>query len=222
MEKPDPETGENKYTDLNEWLTEKYDGPFARAELASNLHGLYKACCKVLQQAEESRSAVYPPYAISGPLRVELHLWQLGFASTSFVRGGSTCCSVARVLEKDILQGAGTGKFPIEVVPFITGATPGEPLQPCTLVTSIGSSVVTSAYCFVTWALENNSVVGDLDDPAVCDRLRPICSMLLQAMNVSAVYEPHESLSDIVFKSNKTKIEACSHLTGLIKGCRRL
>ena len=40
------------------------------------------------------------------------------------------------------------------------------------------------------------------------ERLRPLCENVLQALNVSAVHEPSRDLTEIVFKSNESKIEA--------------
>ena len=109
---------------------------------------------------------------------------------------------------KDILQGASTTKYPIEVVPFALGSLPGDPAQAFSLTTSIGSCVVTSAYCFCVYVMDKQLLSGDLDDVVNRERLRPLCERVLQALNVSAIHEPSQDLSDIVFKSNKFKIEA--------------
>ena len=151
---------------------------------------------------------MYPPYVAAGNAHLLLHLWQVGFLGSSFIRGSSTCCNVLRVLEKDILQGASTTKYPIEVVPFALGSLPGDPVQAFSLVTSIGSCVVTSAYCFCVYVMDKQLLSGDLDDVGNRERLRPLCERVLQALNVSAVHEPSNDLTDIVLKSNKSKIEA--------------
>ena len=52
---------------------------------------------------------------------MKLHLWQLGYAESSFVRGATNAYNVLKCLEKDLIQGGQTEKYPIEVVPFMHG-----------------------------------------------------------------------------------------------------
>ncbi len=146
MEKEDS-TDESKYTDLNDWLGDLYPDIVAKRAFLASMIDLYKMCCHVVGSVQESRCPVYPGYVTSGNAHVLLHLWQVGFQGTSFIRGSSTCCNVLKVLEEDILQGATTTKYPIEVVPFAMGNLPNEPVEAFSLVTSIKSCVVTSA-CF--------------------------------------------------------------------------
>jgi hypothetical protein len=207
MEKKDS-TDESKYTDLNDWLGDRYPDTQAKDSLVASMITLYKTCLQVVGGVEESRCPVYPPYVGSGNHNILLHLWQLGFVGNSFIRGSSTCCNVLKVLEKDILQGACTTKYPIEVVPFAMGKLPGDAVEAFSLVTSIGSCVVTAAYCFCVYVIDKQLVSGDLDEVGNRERLRPLCGRVLEALNVSAIHEPSQDLSDIVFKSNKSKIEA--------------
>jgi hypothetical protein len=207
MEKKDA-TDESKYTDLNDWLGDLYPDIVAKRAFLASMIDLYKMCSHVVGGVQESRCPVYPRYVTSGNAHVLLHLWQVGFQGTSFIRGASTCCNVLKVLEKDILQGASTTKYPIEVVPFAMGNLPGEPVEAFSLVTSIGSCVITSAYCFCVYVIGKQLVSGDLDEVGNRERLRPLCGRVLEALNVSAIHEPSKDLLDIVFKSNKSKIEA--------------
>jgi hypothetical protein len=207
MEEKDA-TDESKYTDLNDWLGDRYPDIQTKGALLASMINLYKTCCQVVGSVQESRCPVYPEYVPSGNAQVLLHLWQVGFQGTSFIRGSSTCCNVLKVLEKDILQGASTTKYPIEVVPFALGMLPGEPVEAFSLVTSIGSCVVTSAYCFCVYVMDKELLSGDMNDVGNRERLQPLCAKVLDAMNISAIHEPSKDLSDIVFKSNKSKIEA--------------
>jgi hypothetical protein len=207
MEQKDA-TDESKYTDLNDFLGDRYPDAESKHAFFADMTSLYKMCCQVVGGVEESRCPVYPAYVLSGNSHLVLHLWQLGFQGTSFIRGSSTCCNVLKVLEKDILQGASTTKYPIEVVPFAMGALPGDAVEAFSLVTSIGTNVITSAYCFCVYVIEKQLVSGDLDEAGNRERLQPLCARVLEAMNVSAIHELSKDLSDIVFKSNKSKIEA--------------
>jgi hypothetical protein len=155
---------------------------------------LYQMCGEVVGGVKESRCQVYPPYVTTGNALVQLHLWQIGFQGTSFIRGSSTCCNVLKVLEKDILQGASTTKYPIEVVPFAMGKLPGDPMEAFSLVTSIGSCVVTSAYCFCVYVIDKQLLSGDLKEAGNRERLRPLCARVLEALNVSAIHEPAQDL----------------------------
>ena len=77
--------GEQKYTDLNDWLTTLYPltVPEKLTEFAHKLQDLYDKCCAVKGVAKESRSQVYPDYPETTTY-MELHLWQLGFSADSF------------------------------------------------------------------------------------------------------------------------------------------
>ena len=85
---------------------------------------------------------------------MKLHLWQLGFTSDSFIRGNTTAYNVFKVMEKDMLDGGNTAKHPIEVVPFLGGKVPGQGVEAFDIMTSIGSSVVTSAYLICLWVIQ--------------------------------------------------------------------
>ena len=75
----------------------------------------------------------------------------MGFASDSFIRGSTTAYNVFKAMEKDMLDGGNTAKHPIEVVPFLGGKVPSQGVQAIEIMTSIGSSVVTSAYLICLW-----------------------------------------------------------------------
>ena len=59
--------GEQKYTDLNDFLTTKYPvaAPEKLTEFAHKLQDLYDKCCSVKDVVRESQSQVYPGYTTS-------------------------------------------------------------------------------------------------------------------------------------------------------------
>ena len=114
---------EELYTDLNDWLGTVYPTSAAEKpeELSDKLQHWYKATCDVLGVPQETRCTVYPCYISSSAATLNLHLWQLGFASESFIRGNTPAYNLFKVMEKDMLDGGNTAKHPIEVVPFLGG-----------------------------------------------------------------------------------------------------
>ena len=84
---------------------------------------------------------------------------------------------------------------------------PSQGVEAFDIVTSIGASVVTSAYLICLWIIEQGYFNGPFDD-AEKARLSPLASIVLSIMNINAVYEPFKDVKDAVFKSNKGKIEA--------------
>ena len=122
------ENGEQKYTDLNDWLAQQYPAQDAAKlqELENKLKDLYTKCLGVVGVADQSLSDVYPPYPTSGIMNMKLHIWKLGFTADSFIRGSTAAYNVMMVMEKDLRDGGKTEKYPIEVLPFVTGKTPGQ------------------------------------------------------------------------------------------------
>ena len=201
--------GEVIYTDFNDYLMVLYpvnDIP-KRLEFENKLKDLYSKCCEVTGSVEESRCAVYPPYLTAGVGHLKLFLWQLGFTPDAFIRGSTAAYNVLRVMEKDVLNGGNTAKYPIEVVPFCNGDVPGQGVEAFSLTTSIGSSVVTSAYLLCHWMLGKGYFNGPFSDVEK-QNMRELAEMVKSVLHVSAVYEPVKDLGDAVFRSNKGKIEA--------------
>ena len=205
MEQKGRYTGEQLYTDLNDWLAQSYPVEDL-GKLEMKLKDLYKRACDVNGVEAESRFGVYPEYA-TGVTSLKLHLWHLGFSAESFIRGSTAAYNVITVMEKNLRDGGNTERFPIEVVPFFTGKEPGQGVSAFDIVTSIGASVVTSAYLICLWIIEQGYFNGPFDD-AEKARLSPLASIVLSIMNINAVYEPFKDVKDAVFKSNKGKIEA--------------
>ena len=114
---------------------------------------------------------------------MKLHLWQLGFTSDSFIRGSATPYNVYKVMEKVMLDGGSTEKHPIEVVPFLGGKVPGQGVEVSGSMTSIGSSVVTSAYLICLWVIQRGYLNGPLS-VAVKATLQPLAKVVLSVMNI--------------------------------------
>ena len=200
--------GEQIYTDLNDWMNTRYPvtDPGKLTELAHKLQDLYDKCCSVLDVVKESRSQVYPDYP-KAVAYMDLHLWQLGFSADSFIRGPTAAYNVLKCMDADIHNGGMTSKFPIEIVPFLTSKSPGETIAPFEIMTTIGASVVTSAYLICHWVMEQSyfNVTLDVTEKA---RLAPLAKVIISLMHIRAMHEPVKDMRDAAFKSNKGKISA--------------
>ena len=207
MDEKLPSTSEQKYTDLNDWLAQQYPAQDAAKlkELENKLKDLYTKCLGVVGVADQSLSDVYPPYPTSGIMNMKLHIWKLGFTADSFIRGSTAAYNVMMVMEKDLQDGGKTEKYPIEVLPFVTGKTPGQAIESFEIMTSIGASVVTSAYLVCLWVIEKGYF--DVAGQGV-QELVPLANIILSIMRVNTVHEHIKDLKDAAFKSNKGKIEA--------------
>ena len=186
------DNGEQRYTDLNDWMSTVYPAtvPEKLTELSQKLQDLYGKCCSVMDVVKESRCQVYPDYP-TGLTCVNLHLWQLGFSDDSFIRGATAAYNVFRCMEADILKGGMTSKYPIEIVPFLGAKGPGEAIAPFEIMSTIGASVVTSAYLICHWVMEKgyfNNV--SLEDAAEKARLAPLANLIISVMHIRAMYEP--------------------------------
>ena len=84
---------------------------------------------------------------------MKLHPWQLGFTEASFISGGTSAYNVFKCMGKDCHDGGATQKYPIEICPFLGGGLPGEGVEAFSIMTSIGGSVVTSAYLICLHAI---------------------------------------------------------------------
>ena len=210
MEQKCGDTGDQAYTDLNDWLAQCYlaPGDGKLLELEQKLKHLHAQVCSVLGAIGARRLEVYPEYALLGCIsNMKLHLWQLGFSTDSFIRGHTAAYNVMMVMEKDIRDGGKTEKYPIEVVPFLTGKLPGQGVEAFSIMVTIGASVVTSAYLICLWVIEKGYFNGPFDD-AEKARLWPLATIVRSIMDINCVYEAITDLQDAVFKSNKGKIEA--------------
>ena len=123
-------------------------------ELSEQLQHFYKAACDVMGVPQECMCTVSPCYISSGAATLKLHLGQLGFTSDGFIRGNTTAYNVFKVMENDMPDGGNTAKHPIEVVPFLCGKGPGQGVAAFDIMTSIGPSVVTSAYLVCLWVIQ--------------------------------------------------------------------
>ena len=88
----------------------------------------------------------------------------MGFHEEDFIRGASPAYNVLDNLEKHVLQGNKTDRYPIEVALFMRGQFPGSPLEPFTMQTSIGNSVVMASYCFAYGTHMHNYLDCDLTE----------------------------------------------------------
>ena len=148
-------SGDTRYTDFNDWMSQLYPSSTEGrlAELAMNLKDLYKRCCAALGVGESVLDTTYPASTTTGIGSMKLHLWQLGFTEASFIRGATSAYNVFKCMEKDCLDGGATQKYPIEICPFLGGGLPGEGVEAFSIMTSIGGSVVTSAYLICLHAI---------------------------------------------------------------------
>ena len=202
------ENGEQKYTDLNDWLTTMFpDASEHLADFSDHLKDLYGKCCSVMDVVKESRCEVYPNYP-TALTHVELHLWQLGFSADMFIRGATAAYNVFRNMEADIQKGGMTSKFPVEIVPFLGSKGPGEPIAPFEIMSTIGGSVVTSAYLICFWVMEKGFFNVSLGDATEKSRLAPLANLIISVMHIKAMYEPVHDMKDAAFKSNQGKITA--------------
>ena len=92
-------------------------------------------------------------------------------------------------MEKDMLDGGNTAKHPIEVVPFLGGKVPGQGVEAFDIMTSIGSSVVTSAYLICIWVIQRGYFNGPLSD-AEKATLQPLAKVVLSVMQINSDHEP--------------------------------
>ena len=54
-------TDESKYTDLNDWLGDRFPDAAGKSTLLTSFTDLYQGCCQVVGGVQESRCQVYPP-----------------------------------------------------------------------------------------------------------------------------------------------------------------
>ena len=157
---------------------------------------------------KESRSQVYPDYpALATVTYMDLHLWQLGFSADRFIRGPTAAYNVLKRMDADIHNGGMTSKFPIEIVPFLTSKSPGETIAPFEIMTTIGASVVPSAYLICHWVMEQSyfNVTLDVTEKA---SLAPLAKVIISLMHVRAMHELVQDMRDAAFKSNTGKMSA--------------
>lgn len=203
--------GEAVYTDLNDWLGQTSNREFDPKEptpqetFKLRLQDLYKRCCQALDVEESIMDVKYPDYITSGIGTMKLHLWQLGYTEHSHIRGATSAYNVFKCMEKDCLYGGNTKKYPIEILPFMQGGLPGQEVEAFSVMTSIGSSVVTSAYIICCNIIKAGFFEGVVDASHPEQELARCVKSL---MEVFAIYEPVEGIKEAVFKSNKGKIEA--------------
>ena len=89
------ENGNAKFADLCEFLCAEFPGTDERAQFSQKLQELDRKCCSILgaEAAAASFTMVVPsppagPQPVGQPLSTHwVHLWQLGFAENSAVRG---------------------------------------------------------------------------------------------------------------------------------------
>ena len=82
---------------------------------------------------------------------------------------------------------------------------PGQDDEAFSIMSTIGASVVTSAYLICLWVSGKSYFNGPLDD-ATTPHSQHLAPLVLSIMDINAVYEPVKDLRNAVFKSNKGKI----------------
>ena len=159
---------------------------------------------------------------------MKLHLWQLGYAESSFVRGATNAYNVFKCLEKDLIQGGQTEKYPIEVVPFMQGEQPGTPILNHSIVTSIGASVVTSAYLICIRVMDKRYFNVQLDYEGASMGLQALASRCLCLAHLCCLraHHRHEGRSlQVEQGEDRGKLAIPPHDPPLqlcvLTGCRR-
>ena len=196
--------GEQRFTDLNDWMSQSYLEH--NKDLERSLKSLYNKCCAALGESPMKFDEVYPEYLTTGMAKLTLPVWQLGYTESLHIRGATSAYNVFKCMERDCLNGGNTQKYPIEILPFMGGGQPGQRVEAFSMITSIGSSVVTSAFLISMYILEIGTFDGAVD---ATHPEQELAKTLKSIMEVYAIYEADQSsLRVAVFKSNKGKIEA--------------
>ena len=203
--------GDAYYTDLNDWMAQEFPKDAAqtsvdkRRDLLVSMRDLYNKRCTIKGVQRPARDEHLPAYITSGCGTMQLYLWQLGYDAATHLRGATNAYNVFKCMEKDLRDGGMTSKYPIEICPFMLNLTPGEGVEAFSLTTSIGSSVVTSAYITILYILQSGIFAGHVDQSHPEQEL---ATTVISIMEITGIYEPVNDLRHAVFKSNKGKIEA--------------